>query len=155
MPSVLIIGATRGLGVELAKQYVAKDYIVTGTARSDPPKDVPTSINWITGIDVAEESAGRKIVDGLKGQKQDVVIISAGVFHKESYDEPDFDAQVCVAPCRWIARWSNVAFLGADVQDFGNWSNLHCAGVGESWIVDQRLESDTRVFGSGKYHSET
>lgn len=94
MPSVLIVGATRGLGFELAKQYAAKDYKVTGTARSNPAKDAPNSINWISGVDVAEEAAGRKIADGLKGQKQDIVIISAGYFGKESFDEPDFDAQV-------------------------------------------------------------
>ncbi|CZT15241.1 probable oxidoreductase, short chain dehydrogenase/reductase family superfamily [Ramularia collo-cygni] len=94
MPSVLIVGATRGLGLELVKQYAAKNYTVSGTARSNPAKDAPDSIHWISGVDVAEETAGRKIAEGLKGQKQDIVIISAGYFGKESFDEPDFEAEV-------------------------------------------------------------
>lgn len=96
MPSVLIVGATRGLGLELARQYVTKSYTVTGTARSNPAKDAPDNVQWISGVDVAEEAAGRKIAEGLKGQKQDIVIISAGYFGKESFDEPDFEAEVSV-----------------------------------------------------------
>ncbi|KAK4496945.1 hypothetical protein PRZ48_011394 [Zasmidium cellare] len=95
MPNtVLIVGATRGLGYELAKQYAEKGFTVTGTARSGPPKDAPSSINWISGVDVAEENAGSKIVEGLKGQAQDIVLISAGYFGKESFDEPKWDAEV-------------------------------------------------------------
>lgn len=94
MPSVLIVGATRGLGYELAKQYAGKGYNVTGTARSSPPKDAPSSISWVSGIDIAEEQAGKTLIDGLKGQQQDIVIISAGLFPKESFNEPNFDKEV-------------------------------------------------------------
>ncbi|KAF2170583.1 hypothetical protein M409DRAFT_64269 [Zasmidium cellare ATCC 36951] len=94
MPNVLVVGATRGLGYELVKQYAEKGDTVTGTARSSTPKDAPSSIKWISRIDVAEEDAGSKIAEGLKGQAQDIVIISAGYFGKESFDEPRFDAEV-------------------------------------------------------------
>ncbi|KAF7193215.1 putative oxidoreductase [Pseudocercospora fuligena] len=94
MPSVLVVGATRGLGYELVKQYANSGHKMTGTARSGPPKDADPAIQWIDGVDVAEESAGKKIVDGLKGQKQDIVIISAGYFGKESFDEPNYEAEV-------------------------------------------------------------
>ncbi|KAK5125146.1 hypothetical protein LTR85_000822 [Meristemomyces frigidus] len=94
MPNVLVVGPTRGLGYQLAKQYAQREYSVTGTARSGPPKDAHHDIHWISGIDVAEESAGKKIVEALKGHKQDLVILTAGFFGKESFDEPDFDAEV-------------------------------------------------------------
>lgn len=95
MPSnVLIVGATRGLGFELAKQYTSNGHHVTGTARSGPPQDAPSDIKWISSVDVAEQSAGKTIAAGLKNQQQDIVIISAGYFGKESFDEPDFDAEV-------------------------------------------------------------
>ena len=94
MPSVLIVGANRGLGYELAKQYAGKEFEVTGTARSGPPKDAIPAIQWISGVDVAEEAAGRTIAEGLKGHQQDLVIVSAGFFGKESFDEPNFDAEV-------------------------------------------------------------
>lgn len=95
MPSVLVVGATRGLGYELAKQYASQGlHRVTGTARSGPPEDADPGIQWISGVDVAEESAGKVIVDGLKGQAQDIVIYSAGYFPKESLDEPHFEEEV-------------------------------------------------------------
>ena len=103
MPNVLVIGATRGLGYNLAKQYAQREYSVTGTARSSKPKDAHHDIHWITGIDVATEEAGKKIADGLKGHKQDVVIITAGFFGKESFDEPSYEAEVTMYKTSAIA----------------------------------------------------
>lgn len=93
MPNVLIVGATRGLGHELAKQYADRSFSVFGTARSSNPTAIE-QIHWLSGIDVAEEDAGSKIVQGLAGYKQDIVILCAGYFGKESFDEPDFEAEV-------------------------------------------------------------
>ncbi|WPG97411.1 Hypothetical protein R9X50_00018600 [Acrodontium crateriforme] len=94
MPNVLIVGATRGLGYELAKRYAQREDSVYGTARTSQPANAHHDIRWITGIDVAEEEAGGKIARGLQGHKLDLVIITAGYFGKESFDEPDFTAEV-------------------------------------------------------------
>lgn len=93
MPTALIVGATRGLGYELAKQYAEKGFTTYGTARSSP-KDASKDINWITNVDIAEPTAGTTIADGLSGNKPDVIIIAAGYLHKESLSEPDFEAEV-------------------------------------------------------------
>lgn len=95
MPNVLIVGATRGLGQQLAAQYARREYSVFGTTRSDSkPKDAHHDICWLTGVEVAEESAGQAIVNGLKGHKLDIVILAAGYFGKESFDEPDYAAEL-------------------------------------------------------------
>ncbi|KAK6443501.1 hypothetical protein LTR95_000328 [Oleoguttula sp. CCFEE 5521] len=95
MPSVLIVGATRGLGQELANQYARREYSVYGTSRSDTkPKDAHHDIRWLHGVDVGEESAGEAIAKGLKGHKIDVLILAAGYFGKESFDEPDYAAEL-------------------------------------------------------------
>lgn len=94
MPNVLIVGATRGLGAEVAQRYAKAEYSVTGTARSTPGKDLHHDINWISNVDIAEETAGKTITDGLKGHKQDIVIITAGFFPKESFEEPDWEAEL-------------------------------------------------------------
>ena len=104
MPNVLVVGATRGLGYEISKHYVLKGYSVTGTARSNPPEDAGDGIQWVSGVDIAEETAGKTLTHGLSGQKQDIVIITAGYFPKESFDEPNFKAEVqtymicCIGP---------------------------------------------------------
>lgn len=102
MPNILIVGATRGLGYELALYYHGLGYKVTGTARSSSPQDAPSDISWISGVDVAEESAGAKIVAGLKA-KQDVVVLTAGFFGKESFDEPDYEAELVMYKTSAIA----------------------------------------------------
>ncbi|KAL1303222.1 hypothetical protein AAFC00_006639 [Neodothiora populina] len=93
MPNVLIVGATRGLGLELAKQYQAKGDIVCGTARK-APEHSSAGIKWIADINLAEESAGSKLVNALPSQPIDLVIFAAGYFGKESFEEPDFDKEV-------------------------------------------------------------
>lgn len=93
MPSVLIVGATRGLGHEIAQQYASRGDTVYGTARSEAPKDAD-SIKWVSKIDVAQESAGSTLARALNGQKLDTVIITAGYFATESFDEPDFEKEI-------------------------------------------------------------
>ena len=94
MPSALIVGATRGLGYELAKHYASNSYTTYGTARSSPPKDASKEIKWINNVDVAGPTAGQSIVDGLGSDKPDIIILAAGYLHKESLAEPDFEAEV-------------------------------------------------------------
>lgn len=94
MPNVLIIGASRGLGNELAKQYQARGDTVVGTARSKPPEDATVGIKWVSNIDLSQESAGATLVQGLPRQDIDLVIFTAGYFATESFDEPDFDKEV-------------------------------------------------------------
>ncbi|KAK7047906.1 Beta-glucosidase 1B [Paramarasmius palmivorus] len=48
----------------------------------------------ISGVDLSKEDAGTRIVEGLSGQKIDLVIINAGIFKKESFDSPSFEDEV-------------------------------------------------------------
>ncbi|KAK3693754.1 oxidoreductase [Podospora appendiculata] len=88
MLRVLIVGASRGLGASLAKQYAAKDgTTVYGTARSDSsPEGFPESIKWLSGVDLMKPDVGDSIVGGVQGSKPlDIVIITAGVFKTEDF----------------------------------------------------------------------
>ena len=82
--ATLVVGASRGLGLELAKALVAQGHNVFATIRSaKSASSLPSSVHLIEGVDLSEESAGPTIVRGLKGQKLDLVIVNAGVFKKE------------------------------------------------------------------------
>lgn len=79
MPSVLIVGATRGLGASLAKLYAAQGgTTVYGTSRTDAqPDGVPSSVRWLSGIDLTSPKVGEKIVTALgdvQEKKLDVVV---------------------------------------------------------------------------------
>ncbi|KAK0628582.1 hypothetical protein B0T17DRAFT_486639 [Bombardia bombarda] len=97
MPSVLIVGATRGLGASLATQYVEKGWAVYGTTRSQAgPEGLADSIKWLTAVDLMQADVGDGIVEGLKGSKPlDVAIITAGVFATEDFqDGPKWDEEL-------------------------------------------------------------
>lgn len=94
MPNVLVVGASRGLGSEIAKKYATQEYSVFATSRSSHPKGLHHDIHWIEGVDIATKDGGKTIVEGMKGHKLDVVVITAGYFPKESIDDPDFDAEL-------------------------------------------------------------
>lgn len=84
MPTCLIIGASRGLGLALAKSLHARNYKVYATVRSAAPAGTfPAEVEVFEGIDLNEESAGKKIADGLRGAVMDLVILNAGLIKKE------------------------------------------------------------------------
>ena len=99
MSSVLVVGASRGLGAALVDKYTEdRKNIVIGTTRSSEPPS-RTSENralFIRDLDVAEEGAGPKLASSCKGavRKLDTVIITAGYFGTESFDEPKWADEV-------------------------------------------------------------
>jgi len=114
MPTVMITGANRGLGLEFARQYVQDGWSVIATCRK--PEDA-TELNAIDGVtiyplNVTNFEAVRALADQLKGVAIDVLINNAGVYGPKSgaLNEIDFDvweqvlrtnalAPLCVAQC--------------------------------------------------------
>jgi NAD(P)-dependent dehydrogenase (short-subunit alcohol dehydrogenase family) len=98
MPTVLIVGATRGLGASLAAQYASiTDYHVLATARSSSPPSDTKNITYIPSLDISAANAGSTLLDFLHTQSIkhiDIVIITAGYFATESLQEPSYDAEV-------------------------------------------------------------
>ncbi|KAJ6166971.1 hypothetical protein N7470_002418 [Penicillium chermesinum] len=90
--NILIVGATRGLGASLGALYSKQPSTqVFGTTQSTSAPN-KNSIHWLTGIDVAEPNVGQKLVSQIPGStKLSTVIISAGYFGLESFDEPDWE----------------------------------------------------------------
>lgn len=78
MVTVLIVGATRGLGASLTKQYASQSSnTVFATARSSSaPTDFPKSVQWLHDIDLMKNSVGDKIAGQLGDQKLLDVVVS-------------------------------------------------------------------------------
>lgn len=98
MPVFLIVGATRGLGSSLASYYADRPLTrVYGTTRSSTVPSSSSQVQWITSIDLSQSGCGEDLAIRLKKEnaKIDTVIITAGYFGTESFDDgPDWDKQL-------------------------------------------------------------
>ncbi len=84
--SALIIGASRGLGLGLTKELLARGWLVTATVRSaarDPElQDYATALNLDT-LDINNLTTINPFLERVKSQQFDLVYINAGILGPE------------------------------------------------------------------------
>lgn len=81
MPTALILGASRGLGLEFARQYLAEGWTVHATCRSEPDRlrlrDLGAHTLTFDARDAADLAGLAWQIDG---ERLDVAILNAGVY---------------------------------------------------------------------------
>jgi NAD(P)-dependent dehydrogenase (short-subunit alcohol dehydrogenase family) len=91
MSNTLIIGGSRGIGLELCREYVKRGDRVITTCRNQAGNLADLEVQVISGVDVSRAED----VDNLKRELQDIhidtLIHSAGILSRESLDDLDFD----------------------------------------------------------------
>lgn len=95
MPTVLITGANRGLGLELARQYAADEWRVIAACRN--PQDAPELVAIdgdisVRGLDVTLAQQITGLAMELKGTAIDVLINNAGTLTSSHFGSIDYDA---------------------------------------------------------------
>lgn len=95
---VIVIGASRGLGLEFVRQYRTAGALVTGTARDDEGLARIAALGaraW--RVDVASTAGASALALPVDGEVFDVAIVNAGVYGPRTQGlqtptEADFDA---------------------------------------------------------------
>jgi NAD(P)-dependent dehydrogenase (short-subunit alcohol dehydrogenase family) len=82
MATILITGANRGIGLELAKQYAAAGDTVFRTMRGHDKADGP--VGELLPLDVTSDASAAGLADMLKGRPIDLLINNAGVIGPDS-----------------------------------------------------------------------
>jgi NAD(P)-dependent dehydrogenase (short-subunit alcohol dehydrogenase family) len=97
MATVLLIGASRGIGLELASQYIADGWRVIATARNDEGLARLKALGAETlRLDVANPASNSGLAWQLDGEKLDLAVYVAGAMDRASANTPptrdSFDA---------------------------------------------------------------
>jgi len=85
MPTALVTGANRGIGLELARQLKDGGWDVIGVCRSSSPELAAIAEVW-DGIDVADDGCGAALRSKLGSRSIDLLINNAGVLKHQPLD---------------------------------------------------------------------
>jgi NAD(P)-dependent dehydrogenase (short-subunit alcohol dehydrogenase family) len=91
MATVVITGANRGIGLELARQYTQRGDNVVALCRKPSDDLVKVGVEVIEGFDVTDDSAIAELPARFGGRQIDVLVNCAGVLSDESLADLDVD----------------------------------------------------------------
>ena len=142
MATILITGAGRGLGLELATQYAKDGWEVIGTVRDDAGKKRLAKIGAEAHIiDVTDFKNIGKLASRLKGRALDIVFCNAGIIGKRGMALGSFD----------YASWDEVMrvnVLGAAAVAEALVDNVAASGKKTIAMMSSRLGSITESSGA-------
>jgi NAD(P)-dependent dehydrogenase (short-subunit alcohol dehydrogenase family) len=89
MSTVLVMGASRGLGLELARQYLLEGWRVLATARDDAGAARLTALGAeVLRVDVSQPASLSGLSWQLDGEKLDIALYVAGVIDRGNASAP-------------------------------------------------------------------
>lgn len=92
MKQVLITGANRGIGLELARLYARDGWQVTGVCRQSSPELEDLASRVVDKVDVTRSSDILALQEAMKGVRIDLLINNAGLLQDEKLGSIDFDS---------------------------------------------------------------
>ncbi len=95
--TVLVTGANRGIGLELAAQLAARGDRVIAACRETTPeldalaRDSRDAVRVERGVEVTSDASVADLASRLAGLTLDVLVLNAGVLHPDALDALDLD----------------------------------------------------------------
>lgn len=138
--TVLITGANRGIGCEIARLYVKAGKKVIGTTRGDIPDDLAKTAEWVT-LDVTQPDSFAALNTHLDGRAIDLLICNAGVYFDKGQALGDG-----YGPDLWAKTFAaNVTGPFLTVQNL--LPNLQAAKAAKVAIIASRMGSNASAKG--------
>jgi NAD(P)-dependent dehydrogenase (short-subunit alcohol dehydrogenase family) len=92
MATVLITGANRGIGLELAARHRARGDEVIAACRRSCEELATMGLEVVEDVDVTSSESVRNLAAGLRGRRIDRLINNAGILERDTLETLDFDA---------------------------------------------------------------
>ena len=89
---VVITGANRGIGLELARLYARDGWEVIGVCRQSSDELAEVAAQVIDDVDVTTDDGVEKLKAGLSGKSVNLLINNAGLLQDEQLGSIDFDS---------------------------------------------------------------
>lgn len=107
--TVVISGANRGIGLELAKIYANHNYQVIGLCRKSSGELKEVSERVVEGVDITERTLAAQAVKAAGFKTIDVLINNSGLFENETWDNLDEESilrqfQVNALGALWLTK---------------------------------------------------
>jgi NAD(P)-dependent dehydrogenase (short-subunit alcohol dehydrogenase family) len=91
--NILIIGASRGIGLEFCKQYLKNPKNkIFATRRKEKAEHKDLALHWLSGLEVANQDSWKEMVKELEAQSLDLIIYNAGIFKLETLKDLNTDS---------------------------------------------------------------
>ena len=140
MATVLITGANRGIGLEMARQYAARgDTVIAACRRTSPDLDA-LGVEVVEGVDVTSDEAVDRLIGALGGRRLDRLVNNAGILERTSLQHLDFES---------IERQFRVNAMGPLRVTAG--LRNHLAEGGKVFIITSRMGSIEDNSSGGSY----
>ena len=89
--TIVLTGANRGIGLELARQWQTRGETVIAVCRRPSEELRALGVRIIDGIDVSDDESLRRLRKELDGTRVDVLYNNAGILRDEHLDAMDYD----------------------------------------------------------------
>jgi NAD(P)-dependent dehydrogenase (short-subunit alcohol dehydrogenase family) len=94
MPTILVTGCNRGIGLQLCKQLHARGDEVIGVCRAENEDLKNLGIRIVTGIDVGRDDAMPLLKAAIGDQVIDVLINNAGILRGDTFGDLNYEEMV-------------------------------------------------------------
>jgi short-subunit dehydrogenase len=94
MPTTLITGTNKGIGLQLCTQLNARGDDVIAICRTSSPELSELGVRIIDGIDVSNAESIDRLKSELAGQQLDVLINNAGILKRDLFGSLDYEEMV-------------------------------------------------------------
>jgi len=94
MPTTLVTGANRGIGLALTKRLLGRGHAqrVIAVCRKSSPELDASGAEVVAGVDVTAPAAVASLAERLKGTRLDTAILNAGILRADELDSLSLDS---------------------------------------------------------------